>query len=498
MNCFLLSLIALAPQATTIDIATNRIRSAVQYSKIANLKQDVIVSGTADAFELPATFSLRVGAGGLYLFELKSPLGRKVGYDGSRYWEADRTGATRVLAFGEADSLAVQRGLLSNQWLMNQAGTVSMAGDGKTINLKLNGSEIEQKIELDPASSLPSKSVYESSAGKVEVLLGDWRETAAGKLPFKVTWREGGVEQSVRGTKVSTVPASPSAFAMPLWAARDTRFESKMPAVIETKRIPSGHILVKPLIQGKDAGWFILDSGAEAMCIDKGIADELGLPKLGEVPAVGVGGVVKVPFRSVKQFSLGPVSIDKLMFVELDLAQISKVINLKLGGIIGYDLFRRSVVELDVKKPSVSIFEPSTYSAGSTKWLPIQFEGGNIGVEAAFEGNRKGWFRLDTGAGGTVSFHGPFVEKYKLLEGRELTKVMEGGVGGMQEARRGKLEYFELAGHRFEKPTVTFSISKSGAFHNHWLIGNIGQGFIDPFVLTFDYANSRMAFTPRS
>jgi hypothetical protein len=493
----LLSLIALAPQATTINVKADQVRTAVQHEKLASLKQDVIVEGTAKAFGRDATFIIRIGAGGLYRFDLKSPLGRTIGYDGTRYWEADRTGATRVLAFGEADVQAVQRSLLSNGWLSKSSGSVAMAPDGRTLNVKLNGSEIEQAIEVDPQTYLPTKSTYQSSAGKVEVLLQDWRDTPAGKLPFRVVWREGGVEQSVQGTSVRPVPPTAVSYTLPVWTAKDTTFDTKASPVLETKRLPSGHVLVKPLIQGKDVGWFILDSGAEAMCVDKGVADELALPIIGEVPAVGVGGVVKVPFRSAKDFTLGPATIQNLVFVELDLAQISKLVNVKLGGIVGYDLFRRTVVELDVKKPSVSIFNPTTFSAKTAKWQPILFDGGNIGVQASFEGGQRGWFRLDTGAGGTVSFHGPFVEKLKLLEGREVGRVMEGGVGGMQEAKRGKLKYFELAGHRFENPEATFSISKVGAFHNHWLVGNIGQGFIDPFILTFDYANSRVAFTKR-
>ena len=67
----------------------------------------------------------------------------------------------------------------------------------------------------------------------------------------------------------------------------------------------------------------------------------------------------------------------------------------------------------------------------------------------------------------------------------------------MQDARQGTIKYFELGGHRFESPRAIFSTTKVGALQNDWLVGNIGQVFLDPFVIYFDYANSRIAFDPK-
>ncbi|HSI73268.1 MAG TPA: aspartyl protease family protein [Fimbriimonas sp.] len=491
MTSLFLAVACLPLQAPTVDA----IARAVELNKLIGLREDIVIEGKSRAYAVDGTYLLRIGPGGKFLLDMRSALGRKIGFDGRRVWEADRTGATRVLSFGEADTQLVQGALITNSWLKKGAGDVNLDADGKTLNVKLKGSEIEQAVQIG-ANAMPKLMTYTGAAGKVEVDLDNWSTTPAGKLPLKLTWKEGGVEQTLDGTTVRAEPTKPSAFEMPQWTAKDTIFDKAKSESVETKRLPSGHIIVKPLINGKDVGWFIFDSGADGMCIDTGAANELGLMQIGEVPAVGIGGVVKTPFRSVKEFTLGPTTIKNLMFVQLDLADISKVIKLKLGGIVGYEVFRRSVVEMDVLKPLVSLYDPAAYRTPQ-KWTPIRFDGGNFAVEALFEGGRKGWFRFDTGAAGTVAFHGPFVEKLKLLEGREVQKTMEGGVGGMREARRGKIAYFELAGHRFENPIANFSISKDGAFHNHWLVGNIGQVFMEPFVLVFDYPNSRMALVPR-
>jgi hypothetical protein len=487
-------LLALTIQALAPSPAS--VAKAVDVAKLADLRQDVLIQGSSRALGVDGSYGFRLGPGGKFVFDIKSALGQKIGFDGKDVWEVDRSGATRVLAFSDADTQLVQGALLSNAWLLKGAAVIT-PGDNRTLNVKLKNSEIDQVITLDEKTDLPKSMTYQSSAGKVEVLLENWTNTPAGKLPMKVLWREGGVEQSVIGTTVQTAPPLASAYQVPVWLAKDTTFDPALPNEVETKRLSSGHMIVKAAINGKDAGWFIFDSGAEAMCVDKSVADELGLPKMGEVPAVGIGGVEKVPFRTGTRFSVGPATIQDVHFLQLDLAQIGKMLKLKLGGIVGYDVFRRMIVEMDVKKPSISLFDPAKYTRAIPKWTPIKFDGGNIGMEASFEGNRTGWFRLDTGAGGTVSFHGPFVEKFKLLDGRKTVSIMEGGVGGMQEAKRGQIAYFEMAGHRFDKPEATFSISKSGAFHDHWLIGNIGQNFIDPFILVFDYPQSRIAFLNR-
>jgi hypothetical protein len=117
-------------------------------------------------------------------------------------------------------------------------------------------------------------------------------------------------------------------------------------------------------------------------------------------------------------------------------------------------------------------------------------------VRARFEGGRDGYFRLDTGANGTLAFHAPAVRELGLLEGRKVVPGFGGGVGGHAESRDGKLEWFELAGHRFEGPTVSFSLAELGAFADRYTLGNIGQEFLGPFRIVLDYPGDRIAFVP--
>ena len=89
------------------------------------------------------------------------------------------------------------------------------------------------------------------------------------------------------------------------------------------------------------------------------------------------------------------------------------------------------------------------------------------------------------------------MERLKLLEGRETRGTAQGGVGGMSAARAGKLAWFELGGHRFENPVVSFSLAKTGAFRDEHTLGNIGQAFLRPFRVVFWYQGRKIAFVEK-
>src|SRR5215470_7433707 len=46
----------------------------------------------------------------------------------------------------------------------------------------------------------------------------------------------------------------------------EATFDPKAPAKLEVKRVKTGHLLVRPVINGHEAGWFIFDTGA-GICV---------------------------------------------------------------------------------------------------------------------------------------------------------------------------------------------------------------------------------------
>ncbi len=452
------------------------------------------LTGQASQYGVEGKYSLRFTQDGRFVQSIVDQLGEANGFDGTRHWESDSSGATRVVGFEDADQQKGMAMMLTDYWIQPNA-TVDIKADGNLLHVKLRNSLFEETVEIDPATSLPISASFLASSGKVVLVLSDWRPAGAFRVPFKADLQHGGLTDIflVNRAKGSGDPGA-AAYAMPSWIPTDVTFDASKPSAVESKKAFTGHMLVHPLVNGKDVGWFILDTGAEIMVINPKVADTLGMPKIGQEQLVGVGGSTTASFRTAKDFTLGPATIKNVKFIEFDLGQLDTIFRVKVAGIVGFDFFRRTIVGVNLSKPEVTVFDPATYKLPAGDWTAMQFDSGNPVAEARFEGDRKAFFRLDTGANGTVTFHAPYVEHEHLLDGRTTTTTFQGGVGGMTSGRLGKLTWFEIGGHRFENPSATFSQAKVGAFTSRYLAGNIGQDFMTPFNMVFDFGGSRVGF----
>ena len=454
------------------------------------------------------------GVAGKYVFQFQpegsfyqsitGPLGQTFGSDGKSYWLVDRSGAPRHLSFEDVDRVQALILLLTNRWLDPTAhvnATLERPKPSQTqyrIHFKPRGTGLDEYVTINPKTWLPTSAEFEIASSKTVVELSDWKEAGNQKLPGMAKITNEGLTDTIKVTSVTESDRSnPGIYLEPQSSPNDHAYDSSIPSAVETKRAASGHVLVHPLVNGKDVGWFILDSGAESMVIDPATADSLKLPKVGKEAVVGVGGTVQEPFRTADRFTLGPATMRGITFIEIDLHQLSEFFKVKISGIVGFDFFRRYIVRLELSKPSVQVENVDGYRLPSGIWSKILFSSGNPAIQASFEGDHQAWFRLDTGANGSVTFHSPTVESLHLLENRETTAASMAGVGGSTDARVGHLSWFELGGKRFEKVEATFSLAKAGAFADRYLAGNIGQDLMEPVTMVFEFGGSRVAFLPR-
>ncbi|MCB8932630.1 MAG: retropepsin-like domain-containing protein [Fimbriimonadaceae bacterium] len=486
-----------------LDVVLSNVRHALEIEKFEALPRGFQSTGKATYFGEESSYSGIFTPSGDFVETVAGNLGNAHGFDGKVAWEADWTGATRSLALRDRELLFSSVAIQTGRWLGKESPfdiSLPKEPDGDAtveLELRFRGGIHKTRITVDRATWLPVSESYESNAGESVTTFSDWRPTIAGKVPFRIENSEGGLTNVIRIERVEPTPTFVrNPFASLGWKALDTTFDTAVPAAVEVKRAFTGHILVHPLLDGKDVGWFILDSGAGSMVVDPKVADEVGMPKVGKVPVVGIGGVLMGSFRQSKTFALGPATIRDLKFIEIDLAQLSGIFRTKIAGIAGYDVFRRAIVELGLKDNRLELHDPVSFRLAKGAWQPLILDGKHPIVQATYEGDRKGFFRLDTGASGTLTFGGDLASK--LAEGRPTKPIMLGGVGGMMNAKVGTIEYFDLAGHRFEKPEVTFMTDKRNALANEFLDGNIGQDLLLPFTMVFDYGDQRIAFVQES
>ncbi|MCW5946515.1 MAG: aspartyl protease family protein [Fimbriimonadales bacterium] len=497
----LISMSAVAIGSDLTAVLANA-RKAIGTEAFQRLDFMLEAKGKANALGVDGDYTLLFSNQGEFLERFSSVLASSSGFDGKTAWSTDWSGATRIL---ELEDLEVQRtvvAIITGHWLADKSPLEFQSAEDSdnhiVLKARFRDGELAATILIDKASHLVTEFSRKSSAGDDVWKLSEYIDAFGIKVPGKIINSQGGQTNTFSLTAIDRAPIFVrNPFEMIDGPIPQTQYDSNAAATVESRRAISGHLLIKPKINGKDIGWFILDSGAGALCIDSGIADREGLNKVGAIPVVGVGGVVLSSMRTANSIQVGQVSWTNPIFVEIDLAQIGQMLSVELAGIVGYDLMARGIVEMDTQQNFVAVHDPKSYTLSSGQWTTLHLDGKHPVVEARFEGDRKGLFRLDTGANNTLTFHTAWVERYDLLKDRQTVATALGGVGGMTPARQGRIEWFELGGERFENPSVTFSQSKVGPLSDAYTIGNIGQGFLRPFKLVFDYPNRRMAFVKR-
>jgi hypothetical protein len=495
---------AAAPALSAAEVL-DRVRAAVRYDKLRARENGYVGEGTARANGVDASYRAAFAPDGRFYSRVDGPLGTTVGFDGTRGWAVDWSGMPRPLELEDLDEEQLAAWVYSGRWLAEDgpfAVTIAeLQKDPKRValGLELRTGPLEATIYVDRSTWLPSSMVRQSDSGEEVLRLEDYREVMGFMFPFRLVRTIGEVTDRYDLRSLEAAAADVASLYAPVTVRpADTRFRADAPAALEVRRVPSGHLLVKPRVEGKDIGWFILDSGAGAMVVDRKAADRVGMPALGEVHVNGVAGSETARFRLGETFELGPMTVSKLRYVDLNLSFLTQAFGVPIGGIVGYDIFARAVVELGLSGPTVNLHDPERYRLEGAEWQPIAFSHKHPAVRARFEGGREGVFRLDSGSDQTVTFHAPTVERYKMLDGRRTEPSRSGGVGGSSESRTGTLDWFELGGRRFEKPVVEFATTQQGAFADDYMAGNVGTGFLSAFKVVFDYTNKRIAFVPLS
>jgi hypothetical protein len=443
---------------------------------------------------------LVLAADGRFRSEVRGRLGEWNAFDGERAWKRDPTGLECLVELAEADRQRMLHAVLSGRWTSASELGLDAAEDGShpghELTLKLRDTPLALRLTLDERTFLPCELLEAGDAGPRLWTFGDFRAVQGRSLPHRWELQTQGDAQrftieSYQPHKDSGPPFSPT-FPAP----RDVRFDPEAGNELEVTRLPSGHLLVQPLIEGEDLGAFVFDTGAGISVIDRAVADELLFEALGTTVAIGVGGSTTTTFRRGERFQLGPVVIESPIYGDLDLGFMRGASGRKIAGIVGYDLLARCVAVIEPAAPHIALYDPASFELVGAAWQPLVLHDNTPCARARYEGGREGLFRLDSGAGDTVTFHAPAVDAFHLLEGRAVSAGTSGGVGGTADAPEGVIEWFELAGKRFEKPRASFSRATSGAFTDRYTDGNIGAGFLRAFRIVLDYGRRRIAFVP--
>jgi hypothetical protein len=491
-----------------IQAVLARVRHAVGWDALAAHRQAIVVSAAADYMGLPAGVTLTSGPHGEFVHAVAGRLSSTQGYDGAVGWEIDWAGLSRKLELRDLESAQIVPWIITGRWLEpNGAIDVRLADDAFAragviaLHLQMRAGVGHGRLELDAATWRPTKLLWGPPGRAIDIRLADWRPALDFELPYSIVFSEGGIptRYDVRGVHEVSAPegAASHPFSMPEMMPKAAWFDPAIKAQLEVRRTATGHLLVRPQIDGAVRGWFVLDSGAGSMIITPKAAGAARMSALGKIAVNGLGSRSESRFRQGSVFQLGPLTSYHPLYVEADLSFLSEAFGVEIAGFCGYDIFRQAVVEVDLEAATIALHDPSIYTLpeGAGHWAELIIHQRTPVVRARFEGH-EGAFLLDTGADGSVMFYAQSVASFNLLANRETTATAFEGVGGTRHARTGQLSWFELGGKRFEKTAAQF-VTDAGASADEYLQGFVGGKLLSSFRLVFDYSRRRIAFLPR-
>lgn len=263
-------------------------------------------------------------------------------------------------------------------------------------------------------------------------------------------------------------------------------------------------VLLQAQVNDSAPVWFILDTGAESSVIDTELAKTLRLKPAGKIVGTGSAGTAEaVRFKTVS-LRLPNVEAKNLTIYGLPLDSFSAPLGRKIGGVIGYDIIKEFVVEIDYAAREINLYRPESYQySGAGEIFPLTFEENTPFVQAsvAFAGRSPivGKFEIDSRSTGAILFNTPFVRKHQLLKSVSRTSETRiGGVGGTAQAFLGRVKNITLGKFALESGIARFSQSTRGDYASAKYDGLIGGGILRRFKTIFDYSRRRMILEPNA
>jgi hypothetical protein len=255
-------------------------------------------------------------------------------------------------------------------------------------------------------------------------------------------------------------------------------------------------LLVRPLVNGVDVGWLVLDTGASGMLISSGAATAAALSTIGTTRLQD--GSVTTVFLG-ETFQLGPLTLRGTKYAGADFPYGKMTFGEPVQGFCGYDVFAQTIFELDVAQGRIAIYDPAAYTLDQGQWQELILDHNLPHAWCRFEGDHEGLLLLDAGYDGSIQLFQHVVEQYGLLEDRRTRTRTILSFGAQVIVRQGPLEWFEIGSTRLEQIETHFATAPNRLYPGSaQTSGIVGVDLMRRFRVVFDYAHDRVAFIPNT
>lgn len=195
----------------------------------------------------------------------------------------------------------------------------------------------------------------------------------------------------------------------------------------------------------------VVDSGAQFSAIDRALAAQLGL-KEAPIPllAFGVSGAPSVTHTVSLDLSIGPLRLSGVRAATLELLTLSGVARRPFAMLIGRDVLRALVADIDWPLGRVRFVRPEAFvpPRGATV-APVTSRGGALMTPIRVEGSAPVEVMVDTGATSDLALSQKTAEQLGLLAGRPISTGRSISLGGLSQDRVVRAAFVEFAGRRY-------------------------------------------------
>jgi hypothetical protein len=430
------------------------------------------------------------------------------GYDGKRVWSVDQSGQVREEEGGEARLAAINdayRRRLAHWYPDRAKAHIEYSGKreeaGRSLHVLAITPEGGRPFDLwiDAATGLVDRFVEKMALETRTTTYSDYRDVQGVKLPFRIRSTNGEAKYDqlfeVAQVKINE-PLSDGLFTMPAPPPPDFAFADGNTSTSVPFKLINNHIYLDVMLDGKGPFRMLCDTGGSNI-VTPTVARELGLEVQGKLQGRGVGEKSEdVGLAKVKSLTVGGVTLRDPLFAVFPMEDFQKVEGVPEQGIIGYEVFKRFVVEVSYGKSRLTLTLPSAFHySGKGTAVPFVFNDHIPQVDGELDGI-PGKFDLDTGSRSSVDLFGPFAAKHGLEKKYRATvpMVTGWGVGGPARGRVFRARVLKLGPMEVKEPMAAISVQKEGGFKDPYVAGNVGGGVLKRFDLTFDYGGKRIWF----
>lgn len=431
--------------------------------------------------------------------------------DGQECWLIDGQGLVTKLTAEFKGMLVTQEALERHHYLdqddfdgeMSLADSLIAIDSFACFQIDLLPNEgVPAQIFIDSSDYLIRQIAIETDMARVLSRPSDYRKIDGMMMPFRTveSTDAGFVAGEITVTHLEINPELPdSLFVLPQQKpGAQSQFADSLVVPFE---LLDNHIYVEVQIAGSGPYSFIFDSGAGGTALGLRAAAELGLESLGQAEARGVGGADSAQVFVIPELQFGGLRLDSLTAFALDLSTLEAMLDHPLAGIIGYDLLSRFTITVDYENSQLLFYDAATEprdSWGESCELSLDFR--LPYMEMLVNDSISGLVRIDTGARSTIDLNSPFTREHNLLDtiSQEYLLYDVYGLGGSSHGAIAMLPALTICGARLDSVFAGFSLSTEGLFAGTTAAGNLGNGILKRFVVTFDYAGSRIYFKKRA